>query len=250
MYMHKKFIPCRKCHNKKGPKPGFYYSTKNGYPVLVECECHKIWVEEAELERKLSYGDINPDYSFSDYKGEKSKDDLNALINFASNFKKYSYKTMVYLWGYNGSQKTSMAQACAKEIVKQGYSVQYVVMNSLVNALMYKEGNEEDNSLIKRCLDVDLLIIDESFDAKKVTLYKSGYQIPYLDNFIRQRFEIDKKSILFISNKLPNEIEKQGFDFSIQNLVERNTRNSLLKFEDIYFEQEGIGIPDRLGLFK
>jgi DNA replication protein DnaC len=157
---------------------------------------------------------------------------------------------MVYLWGYNGSQKTSMAQACAKEIVKQGYSVHYVVMNSLVNALMYKEGNEEDNSLIKRCLDVDLLIIDVSFDAKKVTLYKSGYQIPYLDNFIRQRFEIDKKSILFISNKLPNEIEKQGFDFSIQNLVERNTRNSLLKFEDIYFEQEGIGIPDRLGLFK
>lgn len=248
--MQNKFIPCRKCSTKQGPKPGFYYSKKKGYTVLVECDCHKLWIKEQEIKRKLLNASIQPDYSFSDYKGEKSREDLNALINFTYNFKKYIYKTMVYIWGLNGCQKTSMAQACAKELVSAGFTVQYVVMNSLLNALMARDANEEENSLIKKCLEVDLLIIDESFDSKKVTLYKSGYQIPYLDNFIRQRFEINKKSIMFISNKLPEEIAKEGFEHSIQNLVERNTRNSLLHFEDIYFDQEGIGIPDRLGLFK
>ena len=243
------FIPCRKCSQLKGPKPGFYFSRMNGYDVVVECNCHKHWRESLELDRKLLDSNIQPDYSFSDYRGETSREDLNALIHFTNNFKKYSYKTMLYLWGKNGCQKTSMAQACAKEIVTQGFTVQYVVMNNLINSLITKE-NQEDNLLVKRCLDVDLLIIDESFDSKKVTLYKSGYQIPYLDNFLRQRFEIDKKSIMFVSNKMPNEIEKEGFDYSIQNLVERNTRNSLLKFEDVYFDQVGVGIPDRLGLFK
>ena len=108
-------------------------------------------------------------------------------------------------------------------------------------------------------MDCDFLIIDEAFDLKKSTIFASGYQIHYLDNFIRNRFEINKKSIIFISNVLPRDIAsippsrpkeapREGFGQSLQSLVERNVRESTLMFNDVW--TENVNVIDRLGLFK
>ena len=245
------FIPCRKCVGKPGPKPGYYYDMLDGFQVIVECDCHKNWKSQVEFERNLKISNINPDYEFKDYVGSKSIKDCKALEFMADHYEKFNYKTMVYLWGKNGCQKTSMVQTLGKQLISKGYTVQYTLMSDLLNALV-KEFEDENSSkkeaFIKRCMNVDLLIVDESFDSRKVTIYKSGYQIPYLDNFIRNRFEIEKKSIIFVSNKKPNEIEEQGFGLSVQNLVERNTTQSFLKFEDEYIKSRGV--PDRMGIFR
>ena len=102
--------------------------------------------------------------------------------------------------------------------------------------------------MVRKALEADLLIVDESFDKSKLTLYKSGYQIPFIDRFIRERFEINKKAIIFISNKEPTQIEEQGFGFSLESLIRRNVRESTLNFFDTYIDN--CNTIDRKGLFR
>ena len=250
------FIPCRLCkaREKAGetiPQPGYYLTTFQGYTVAKECDCHKRWRKENDLARNLEKSGVVADYSFDDYRGTTSLEQLNALKLIASDFDRFSRKKMIYLWGENGTQKTSMVQALGKELIKQGYTVQYTLMNTLINNLVkeFDDPNQDiKDNFIKKCSEVDLLIIDESFDSTKTTVFKSGFQVPYLDAFIRSRFESGKKSILFVSNKLPSEISSQGFSTSLQNLIERNTQQSFLEFKDVYIKNSNT--IDKMGLFK
>lgn len=253
----KEFILCRKCPQRKLGKPsnipnGYYYDTVNGIQILRECDCHITWRKARELDTKLEAANLVSDYTFDNYRGTQSLEDLNALKTVADNFEKFQYRKMIYLYGPNGTQKTSMAQALGKELIKKGFTAQYILMQELINNLMpdfdKSVDKEAKEDFIKKCSSVDLLIIDESWDTKKVTLYNSGYQIPFLDSFLRTRFELNKGSILFISNHLPNEITSQGFGESLQSFVTRNTQKSLLKFEDKYIENANQ--IDRLALFK
>lgn len=255
MCKESEFIPCRTCPTRDPSKasfmPGYYYEEVDGYKCLRECTCHIRWRENRELKRKLIASNLVADYDFDGYKGSESIEDVNALKEFVKHFDKYNYRTMLYIYGKNGTQKTSMVMAAGKELVSQGYKVQYVLMNNLLTSLLTdfdKKDQEEKDLFIKRCEDCDLLIIDEAFDKEKSVIYKSGYQVPFLDNFLRERFEINKKSVLFVSNHQPSEITTQGFSGSLQNLVERNTKESLLIFKDVY--AENANQIDRLGLFR
>lgn len=252
----KEFILCRNCPQRTNNKPsnvpnGYYYDTLNGVQILRECSCHITWRKERELEYKLEKSNLVSDYTFSDYKGNKSLEDLKALESIADHFEKFKYKKMIYVYGVNGTQKTSMVQALGKELIRKDYTAQYTLMQELINNLMpdfSKEESAAKDTFLKRCKEADLLIIDEAWDKSKVTLYNSGYQIPFLDAFLRQRFELDKGSILFVSNRQPSEIASQGFGISLQNFVMRNTQGSLLLFEDKYIENANQ--IDRLSLFK
>ena len=252
----KEFILCRNCPQRTNNKPsnipnGYYYDEINGTTVLRECSCHITWRKERELEYKLEKSNLLSDYKFGDYKGSKSLEDVRALEFMANNFDKFKYKKMVYVCGSNGTQKTSMVQALGKELIKSGYTAYYTLMQELINNLMPDFSKDDDaarEAFLKKCREVDLLIIDEAWDKSKVTLYNSGYQIPFLDSFLRQRFELNKGSILFVSNRHPSEISTQGFGTSLQNFVTRNTQGSLLMFEDRYIEN--VNQIDRLSLFK
>ena len=81
-------------------------------------------------------------------------------------------------------------------------------------------------------MEADLLILDESFDKFKVNIFNTGYQLPFLDSFLRSKFEVGKKCILFISNVPPNNISQNGFGDSLQSLVERNVATSTFIFKD------------------
>jgi len=247
------FIPCRNCPNIKlgGPRAGYYYSKLNGLDIARECDCHKKWRLDQELNNELTLSNINPDFTFDDYVGTHSLDDVNALKQIAENPEKFKYKTMVYVYGPNGTQKSSMCQALGKALIEKGYKVQYQTMNEIINALVksFDDPNQEQKDyIIHRCSDCDYLIIDESFDIKKVTLYNSGFQLPFLDNFIRSRFDISKKSIIFISNKRQDQINTEGFGPSLQSLIERNTKQSTLIFNDLWINN--VNKIDRFGLFK
>ena len=250
----KDFILCRSCPQRTNGKPsnvpnGYYYDTVNNVSILRECKCHREWRESHELDIKLEAANLVSDYTFEDYRGSQSLQDLNALKTVAEDFERFQYKKMIYLYGNNGTQKTSMAQALGKELIKRGYTAQYLLMQELINNLMpdfNAEGSVKE-AFIKKCNSVDLLIIDEAWDKRKVTLYNSGYQIPFLDNFLRTRFELNKGSILFISNRRPDEIASQGFGESLQSFITRNTQNSFLIFADKYIEN--VNQLGRLALF-
>lgn len=262
----KKFIQCRNCPYKEkgGPQPGYYYSTYEGVQVVVECDCHKKWVEDSKLEAKFLNSNVVADYSFDNYCGYQSRDSVDCLRKVANNPEKFTYKKMIYMYGPNGTQKTSMAQALGKELIIKGYTVQYTLMQELITNLVTDFSDslttkEKKEYFINKCMDCDFLIIDEAFDLSKVLIYSSGYQIPYLDTFIRNRFDINKKSIIFISNKKPcdiakvpparpNEIQKEGFGISLQSLVERNTKQSFLEFYDSW--NDNVNQIDPKGIFK
>lgn len=238
-----KFIPCRTCPalKKESPREGYYFDIKSGCPILVECDCHKKWRKEKELSAYYKISNINPNFNFNDYVGTNSILSKRCLESFADNFNNYINRTMIYLYGPNGTQKTSLSMCTAKTIINKGYTVQYVLMNNLISALVtetgaFKEDDEDTQRFLKRSRECDLLIIDESFDKSKVTLYKSGYQIPFLDSFLRDRFELNNKSIMFISNIKPYNIENAGYGRSLQDLIVRNTTSTLLEFYDNYIE--------------
>ena len=201
------------------------------------------------------------------YEGQKSKDSVKKLVEFKNIYtakpvcpsnenpeELKNYKDLVakinkfhnatlYMYGPNGTQKTVLATWLAKEIMASGNElchVKYFTMNDFIKELMKESSwNGEDKLFTETLLEkTDLLILDEAFDREKVTVYKSGYQIPFLDTFLRKWSNTTDKSIIFISNVEPSKIEANGYSRSIQDFVERNIKlhGALLTFEDRYLD--------------
>jgi len=259
-----KFIPCRKCSGKN--KIGFHLypegfiakKDEKGTITLVECDCHKQYEKKCILERKLTIANINKDIINYDintnYKGSASLGEIAKIKKYIMNFingEDKFYSAMLYFYGKNGTQKTHVAQYIGKEILANtDFNVIYITMNNLIKVLMKQDNFSNDSESeykYNKIKNSDLLIIDEAFDKEKVTLYKSSYQIPFLDTFIRER--INKKGIIFISNIHPENIEKNNFSFSIKDIICRETHinKTLLEFKDNY-EQLCSNI-DENGLF-
>lgn len=245
--MKQKFIPCRTCRNKPGPKPGFYFETipygQSTSRVVVECDCHKEWKHKNIFRIRAVAGsiwpesiDYNPD---NEYEGVQSVENVERFKKYVTQFEDYT-DVMVYLYGPNGTQKTTLAQWAGAVLLDRGYRVQYMLMQNLLEMLSEltrdHDAEAEKKRIVERLKTIDLLIIDEAFSKDKVTLYKSGFQLPFLDRFLRERFEMHRKGILFISNHPPEAITQQGFSKSIEDLVTRKTRpnGSALEFLDNY----------------
>lgn len=177
-----------------------------------------------------------------DYLGTQSLQDLRCLMKVKENPEKFKDKC-IYLWGPNGTQKTSMCTYLGRELIKKGYSVKYVLFNKLVSDLQPTFNSLSENEELRRSSNideyrnVDFLILDEVFDRAKNTIFKSGYQIPFIDEFLRTRVDIDNHGIIFISNIRPCDIEKEGYSKSLQDFVERHTCRSTLEFRDKYSKE-------------
>lgn len=254
------WIKCRQClmREKQGlstNQEGFYLTeevdknTGNTYKVMKECECHKRWRMNELLNYKCKQSNTVTDLTFDSYVGEQSIEDINALKSIVNNPKKYLTKQNIYIYGTNGTQKTSMVQVLGKELLRTN-SVQYILMNDLLSNLIGNYNDTDNSKLLfaEHCKDVDFLIIDECFDKTKVTIYQSGYQIPYLDSFLRERYDVRKKPTIFVSNIAPSGIDIEKYGASIKNFIERTTLNATLEFKDVYLDL--ISKPDRLSLFK
>lgn len=232
-----KFVSCRKCHNK-ARIPG-YISTvdKDGYEKYIECDCHIKWRKDRDLSLKLSTSGLSQtdyEYDINTYVGTKSIGEVEKLKKLAFNFEDFKAEA-VYLYGDNGTQKTTLAKWVGCQLLSQGHTVQYVLMQNLIKALTILDDEEREDK-VRKYYDSDLLIIDEVFDKNKVTLYKSNFQIPFLDQFIRDRLDSHRKAIMFVSNKTVAQIADEGFGMSIQDFVQRKTipKKSILTFLDRY----------------
>jgi DNA replication protein DnaC len=105
---------------------------------------------------------------------------------------------------------------------------------------MKAERDEDIQTQIEKLTEVDLLIIDESFMKERVTIYRSGYQLSFLDTFLRNRIQSNKRGVIFISNISMDDIDKNIFGEGLIDLVKRNVtlNNGNMLFEDNYLDQK------------
>lgn len=238
------FTPCDLC--KDSGRPGFIYIRTPSQIVMKECQCHIDWKIKAKLKLDAEKANLwstdeilkyNPEI---DYVGEASRKHVYNLKNYIARYKEPAYQeASIYMWGPNGTQKTFLAQWLGIEMLRNKRTVKFMLMNRLLQKLSSNfDSDPELQAFRQELLDVDVLILDESFSKDKVTLYKGGYQLPFLDSFLRERCDALKKGVIYISNNSPQDISEQGFGASIQDLVIRKTKpfNAVFEMKDVYMQ--------------
>lgn len=228
-----KFEPCSKCTN------GYIFERD----IAVKCDCLKKWQKEQKILLNLDRAglkDFNLD--FSDYKGKDANNNLVLLKKYCSNITTtFRKEKNIYLYGPNGTQKTTIAKIVLKKCIEQGIQGKFILMSELVDILtdVFSDSPTREKELLN-LYTIELLIIDDSFDKKKVTLYKSGYQLSFVDRFIRTRIEVNKLNTIFTSNVPIKDISKNGFTEDVQNLLYRTieVKKGQLTFTDVYTENE------------
>jgi DNA replication protein DnaC len=230
-----KFRPCTKCNN------GYIYK-KNAFDedVVSICNCLEKYQYQIHILQKLEKAGIiaSPlllNYSIDrDYIGPDKQNNIPKFKKYIEDFEKTFYDKTLYFYGVPGTQKTTIATWIAMELIKKDISVYYTIMNDLIKDLQENTFSEED--LESRYYDCDCLIIDRAFGKDQVTIYKSGYQIPFLDNFLRKRIDQLQKGTIIISNNEVHEISNAGFNSDIESLIDRKTRpfDSIFYFGDHY----------------
>lgn len=192
------------------------------------------------MQRRLQEAGVWTDTEYdpiTDYKGDLSREGMLDIAMLRKNWDEIA-PHMYYIYGPNGTQKTTLMMWLAQQLILDGKKVIYTLMETLLVSLTpdFADTSGKREAFVEKALEADLLIVDESFDRSKVTLYKSGYQLPFLDRFLRQRFDIGRKSTIFISNKPKTTIASEGFGASLESLVCRNTTKTTLVLEDKYIK--------------
>lgn len=207
---------------------------------LVETEDETLYKETPEWKEyknkkrtlhSLSSSNIPPhvsSLSLDDYIG-KDREKIDKLKLYVEKFEEKFHAVHLYFWSKeNGTQKTTTASIVGKMLLEKGFSVQFVLMSYLLKVLSEEKFNPETTELINKYRNCDFLIIDDSFDKKKATIYKSGFQIPFLDEFLRTRLEVQRKAVCFSSNFSIDSIDEEVFGTSIKMLVKRNVPDPFL----------------------
>lgn len=155
------------------------------------------------------------------------------------------YKSVhLYFWSTkNGTQKTTTASIVGTQLLLQGKKVKFILMGELLSILTDLDRKEEFAPLRDELLNCDFLIIDDSFDKKKATIYRSGFQISFLDIFLRERLEVRKKATCFTSNFSIQEIDEEVFGVSLKKLIERSILDPF-KFETLFSDRNDFDVND------
>ena len=141
------------------------------------------------------------------------------IDEFESKFKNIH----LYFWSHeNGTQKTTTASIVGNLLLSKGHSVQFVSMGDLIKNLQSEQFDEGVLPAVETYKTCDFLIIDDAFDKRKATMYKSGWQISFLDQFLRHRLETVRLATCFTSNFSPDEIDENVFGISVKKLVNRS----------------------------
>jgi len=230
-----KWTPCRTC--KDSPLKGKLIKGEGMSRYIEDCPCWAEYKRESKKELKLAKANLPISIlnkSLDTYAGTDSTESIPKLRLYVNEFNTVYKHTHLYLYGDNGTQKTTIASVVGKELLLKGFSVLKLHMDDLVK-LLQSEHIEKTTKEIQKIHSYDLLILDESFARDKVQLFtKADYQISTLTRFLKDRMELHERAVIFISNKTVHEIEKEGFGKSIQSLVSRNTSETRLLFVDEY----------------
>jgi len=229
----KEFIPCTKC------KQGYIYSSDS----VIKCSCLKQYQSQVLFELRLEKAGLKDfNLTFKDYKGRDLLRNIPKLEKYCSHIQTdFRYNSHLYLTGINGTQKSTLAKVILLNVISQGLTGKFILMSDLLDILtdVYSDDPRRQTEL-DYLLSVDVLCIDDAFDKHKVLLFKSGYQLSFVDRFIRSRIEIHHRNIIFTSNVEIDKIADNGFTKDVQDLLYRSikVRNGELLFNDIYVKED------------
>lgn len=211
----------------------------NGETYLVKT---KEWQEEqnrALFEAKYASSGLPlhaKDLSILSYVGD-DRSIPRKLKKYALNFDERYSDVHLYFWSHeNGTQKTTMASVVGRELVAQGKMVRFILMGELLSLLSDLERKEEAQIKRAELMSADFLIIDDAFDKMKATVYRSGFQISFLDIFLRERLEVQKRATCFTSNFSIDEIDEEVFGRSLKRLIKRSVPQPFL-FDTLYTDR-------------
>lgn len=224
------FEPCSECDK--------------GYVTIGEttkkCHCLITYQSKVKLDAGLEKAGFSFPRKLSEYLGPDFAKNIPKMQHFLDQYEsKFEKDAHLYFWSKaNGTQKTSTAQALGTELILRGRSVRFRLMGDLLRLLVDAERNEVLFKEIDDLLRCDFLILDDCFSRKKNVVYSSGYQLAFLDRFLRKRMEGLLKNTVFTSNVPISNIEQEGFSADIQNLLYRKIYmvGAQLEFRDSYVD--------------
>jgi len=195
------------------------------YTQTKEWKAYKLDKRNEILLKKSNLPSHVKGLSLDDYIGE-DKEKIEKLKLYLEKFDSKFNEIHLFFWSHeNGTQKTTTSGIVAKELLLTGHSVNFILMGKLIKDLSEEKFDKTLTPMIDLYRNCDFLVIDDSFDKKKATIYKSGFQIPFLDEFLRQRLEIERKATCFSSNFSIDEIDEEIFGKSMKNLIRRSIKD-------------------------
>lgn len=169
-------------------------AVKNNFEQLVklnkqECGFNKRDIEEVKTVFKTHKGNI---------------DAYNMLIEYGNKFDR-NVSIGFYIHGPTGVGKSLMAKKVMTNVLNKGMSAYITNPPKLINDIR-KETKDFKNDTIQKCVDVDLLVIDD-FGTENGT----GFQLEQLFLILESRWK-SCKPIIFTSNLTLDEISSKYND--------------------------------------
>jgi hypothetical protein len=168
--------------------PKYRFKEIDGQEVAIPT---KEWQEHCKLletKRYLLSADIGEviSYGLDTYIGEDRFNNILKLKEYCDGFKTKFSHTHLYLWSkINGTQKSTCAKDIIVRLAKQGVKSKFVLMNNLIKTLLEAERDDKSKEKAGEWSTTEFLVIDECFAKGQVTLFKSGYQLAFLNTFLK-----------------------------------------------------------------
>ncbi|QQN88748.1 ATP-binding protein [Acinetobacter variabilis] len=150
---------------------------------------------------------INASFDNYNLTYRSQKEVLNTMVDLTNNFKERNYQNLVLI-GKEGTGKTHLACAMAKELNEAGISVKFMKSFDLGCLFVENWGNEEffETEEIEKISSYDLLIVDEYglYDQKE-------HHKDYVDKVLLKRYDLNKPTIIISNLKEDELIDTLGF---------------------------------------
>lgn len=204
--------------------PKYRFEEIDGQEIAVptkEWEEHLNLLEVKRCLLSADAGEATP-YGMDTYIGEDRFNNIPKLKKYCNEFRTNFLHIHLYLWSrVNGTQKSTCAKDIIVRLAKQGIKSKFILMDSLIKTLLNAERDDDDKQRVKEWSTVDFLVIDECFAKGQITLFKSGYQLAFLNTFLKERLEVFRRATCFTANVSIEDIG-QEWGASIQSLVGRS----------------------------
>jgi hypothetical protein len=204
--------------------PKYRFEEIDGQETAVPTKEWKERLNLLEAKRYLLSADIGEaaPYGLDTYIGEDRCSNIPKLKKYCNEFKTGFLHVHLYLWSRtNGTQKSTCAKDIIVRLAKQGVKSKFVLMDRLIKTLLEAERDDEAKKKAGEWSSVDFLVIDECFSKGQITLFKSGYQLAFLNTFLKERLEVFRRATCFTANVSIEDIG-QEWGPGIQSLVDRS----------------------------
>lgn len=141
------------------------------------------------------------------YAGKAQATVVQNLRYFAENFAAAKEKNIHgILTGSTGTGKTHLSAAVINELIKKGYTAVFATMSEITNAIKssFNDKTQSKQAIIKRFVEIDLLVIDEAAITNK------DFDRDEIFDIINQRYAL-KHPTLVITNIIDDLKTKLGY---------------------------------------